>query len=142
MRSNSALLIGQFVGELPPQLSLLAGSNRASSPFDGRQWWADDAPRAQFLKQSGHQRRPLIGGERRRQQPRREFPIQPGGSMGEAPGHFQSQGRARGEFDLVWRNRRIASQRGSVAQRRRRIEQQGVAHLVEVSALENAENKV
>ena len=65
-----------------------------------------------------------------------------GGSMGEAPGHFQSQGRARGEFDLVWRHRRIASQRGSVAQRRRRIEQQGVAHLVEVSALENAENKV
>ena len=47
-----------------------------------------------------------------------------------------------GEFDLVWRNRRIASQRGSVAQRRRRIEQQVVAHLVEVSALENADNKV
>ena len=27
---TNALLIGQFVGELPPQLSLLAGSNRAS----------------------------------------------------------------------------------------------------------------
>ena len=83
-----ALLIGQFVGELPPQLSLLAGSNRASSPFDGRQWWADDAPRAQFLKQSGHQRRPLIGGERRRQQPRREFPIQPAGQWAKPQGIF------------------------------------------------------
>ena len=74
-----ALLIGQFVGELPPQLSLLAGSNRASSPFDGRQWWADDAPRAQFLKQSG---------ERRRQQPRREFPIQPAGQWAKPQGIF------------------------------------------------------
>ena len=84
-----------------------------------------------------------IGGERRRQQPRREFPIQPVRAQWAKPqGIFNLKDVRRGEFDLVWRHRRIASQRGSVAQRRRRIEQQVVAHLVEVSALENAENKV
>jgi len=41
-----ALLLGQAAGELPPQLSLRTGANRAAEPLDPRQRWADDAARA------------------------------------------------------------------------------------------------
>ena len=34
-----ALLFGQAAGELVPQLSLHADTNRAAEPFDRRQWW-------------------------------------------------------------------------------------------------------
>ena len=42
-----ALLFGQAVGELAPQLSLRSDTNRAAEPFDRRQWWADDIAREQ-----------------------------------------------------------------------------------------------
>jgi hypothetical protein len=82
------LLVGQSVGKPTPQLSLRAGSNRASQPFDRRHRWADDAPVAQFLKQSSNQRRSMIGGERRRQQPRCELPIQSAGEWAQPQGSF------------------------------------------------------
>ena len=43
---------------------------------------------AQFLEQSSHQRRSMIGGERRRQQPRRELPIQSAGQWAKPQGSF------------------------------------------------------
>ena len=42
----------------------------------------------QFLEQSSHQRRSMIGGERRRQQPRREFSIQDAGQWAKPQGSF------------------------------------------------------
>jgi hypothetical protein len=41
-----------------------------------------------FLEQSSHQRRSMIGGERRRQQPRREFPIEDAGQCAKPQGSF------------------------------------------------------
>jgi len=70
-----ALPIAQTVGEPTPQLSLRASSNRATEPLDRWERWADDAPRAQFLEHSSYQRRSMVGCERRRQQPRRDFSI-------------------------------------------------------------------
>jgi len=61
--------------------------------------------------------------------------------MGEAPGLFQSQGRAPGEFDLVRRNHRSVLHRGPVARQQRRIAQRVVARLVEVSALGSADSR-
>jgi hypothetical protein len=74
-----ALLIGQSVGEPTPQLPLCAGSHRATKPLDDWERWADDATRPQFLEQSSHQCRAVIGDERRRQQPGRQLSIQGAG---------------------------------------------------------------